>query len=183
MLDWVSFAGRYAWSDGFNFHHPHIKNGEETDFLLRAFRRDFQVNGPSVIRIIRTVLMGWRRYKHHPDPRIRARFAQRPRTFRSSMPVCSGQRDEPIATMHVGRSDDRNTRRDSSRVWLEITADDADCRTSHLSLARREERRLADGWTYEPPTYYESNQPAESPQAVHVQGVLAECVRAPRHRI
>jgi hypothetical protein len=59
----------------FNFRHAHIKNGQETDFILRAFHKDFEVNGPSIVRIIRTMLRGWKRYKNHPNPRIRARFA------------------------------------------------------------------------------------------------------------
>ena len=36
------------------------------EFLLRAFRRDFEVNGPSVTRIARTLLRGWRRHKTPP---------------------------------------------------------------------------------------------------------------------
>ena len=36
----------------FNFRHPNIKNGQETAFLLRAFHRDFEMNGPSVMRTI-----------------------------------------------------------------------------------------------------------------------------------
>ena len=40
-----------------------------------AFRRDFERNGPSIYRICRTTLDGWRRYKNDPDPRVRARFA------------------------------------------------------------------------------------------------------------
>ena len=37
----------------FNYNHPHIKDGQETELLLRAFGRDFEVNGPSIVRIIR----------------------------------------------------------------------------------------------------------------------------------
>ncbi len=59
----------------FNYRHPHIKDGQEGEFLLRAFERDFAVNGPSVVRIVRTTLRGWQRHKNHSDPRIRARFA------------------------------------------------------------------------------------------------------------
>ena len=59
----------------FNYRHPHIHDGQEADFMLRAFRRDFEVNGPSVVRIARTTLAGWQRYKDHPDLRIRRRFA------------------------------------------------------------------------------------------------------------
>ena len=42
----------------FNYRHPRIRSGEETEYLLRAFRRDFEVNGPSVTRIARTLLRG-----------------------------------------------------------------------------------------------------------------------------
>src|SRR5512143_192061 len=59
----------------FNFRHPRIRNGEETEYLLRAFRRDFEVNGPSVARIARTLLRGWLALKDHPDPRVRDRVA------------------------------------------------------------------------------------------------------------
>ena len=50
-------------------------HGEEGEMILRAFQRDFEVNGPSVTRIVRTTLAGWNRYQHHPDLRIRRRFA------------------------------------------------------------------------------------------------------------
>ena len=57
------------------FRHPHIHPGEETEFLLRAFHRDFEINGPAWSASPH-VAQGWKRYqKHHPDPRIRARFA------------------------------------------------------------------------------------------------------------
>ena len=59
----------------FNYRHPHIHDGQEAEFMVRAFQRDFEVNGPSVARIVRTTLAGWKRYKNHPDPRIRRRFA------------------------------------------------------------------------------------------------------------
>ena len=42
--------------------------------MLRAFNRDFQRNGPSTMRIVRTTLAGWKRYKNHPDARIRRPF-------------------------------------------------------------------------------------------------------------
>ena len=41
------------------------------ELVVRAFDRDFAVNGPSTVRIVRTTLAGWKRYKDHPDPRIR----------------------------------------------------------------------------------------------------------------
>ena len=58
----------------FNYRHARLAPGVEGDWLLRAFQRDFKVNGPSVARVSRTTLAGWLRYRDHADPRIRARF-------------------------------------------------------------------------------------------------------------
>ena len=59
----------------FNYRHPQIRMGQETEFLLRAFQRDFEVNGPSVIHSMRTLMKGWIKHKNHPEPRVRRRFA------------------------------------------------------------------------------------------------------------
>jgi len=68
----------------FNYHHTHITNGQEGEFILRAFDNDFEVNGPSVARIVRTTLAGWKRYKNHPDLRIRRRYAWEARELSTS---------------------------------------------------------------------------------------------------
>ena len=59
----------------FNYRHEHIKDGKETEYLRSAFSRDFEKNGPSLARMIRTMLNGWKRYKNHPDPCIRKRLS------------------------------------------------------------------------------------------------------------
>ena len=82
----LSAAGRIIPSDEvhpgeihgqsvFNYRHPNIPAGLEADMIFRAFVRDFEVNGPSITRIAQTTLAGWRRYKNHPKPRIRDRYA------------------------------------------------------------------------------------------------------------
>ena len=38
---------------------------------------------------------------------------------------------------------------------------------------RREEQRLQQGWTYEPPTFYETNSADGPPHAVRVVGIAA----------
>ena len=68
----------------FNYRHPHIHDGRETEYLLQAFQRDFDRNGPSMLRIVRTGLNGWLRYKDHPDLRIRRRWK---REFKDQAPV------------------------------------------------------------------------------------------------
>ncbi len=42
-------------------------------------------------------------------------------------------------------------------------------------MLRREQRRLAQGWTYEPPTFYETNQLDGPESAIPVVGVAATC--------
>jgi len=74
MLAGVDFAdihGQYK----FNFTHPHIDRDDSKSWLDRAFERDFDVNGPSLFRMMRTMFRGWTCYRHDGDPRIRARFA------------------------------------------------------------------------------------------------------------
>ncbi len=58
----------------FNFAHAAISREDSKRWLDWAFRRDFERNGPSIYRICRTTLEGWKRYKNDPDPRVRARF-------------------------------------------------------------------------------------------------------------
>ena len=58
----------------FAHRHPHIPPGDETRFLLKAFARDFEANGPSIMRMARGVLRGWKKFSKHPDKRVRARF-------------------------------------------------------------------------------------------------------------
>jgi hypothetical protein len=67
----------------FNYRHPHFENGEEENYLLDAFRRDFEVNGPSLLRLIRVLLNGWQSHKVH-SRRVRDRFAWEAAPLRST---------------------------------------------------------------------------------------------------
>ena len=145
----------------FNFKHPHIQNGEETEFLIRAFQRDFEVNGPSVVRIARTVLQGWRRYKNHPDLRIRNRFAWE-------------ARDLPVAyagTLWAARSWFRSQPVLAARISHVLNDIYEECGAKARLVAPlvgsclrfmlgREDRRLRRGWAYEPPCFYDLNEAA-----------------------
>jgi hypothetical protein len=143
----------------FNYRHPHIPRGEETGYLLRAFERDFQVNGPSVVRIVRTVLRGWKKYRDHPDPRIRARFAHEA----SNLPA----RYAGVlwATRREYRQDSRRVRQINQLLrelyelygWRTRLAAPLVGRYLHRRL-RRQDALLRSGWTYEPPTFYETNR-------------------------
>jgi hypothetical protein len=146
----------------FNYRHPHIHGGQEAEFMLRAFQRDFERNGPSVMRMVRTKLAGWRRYKNHPDPRIRRRAAWLV---------------ENLATTHAASVwAARMYYRKSPRIYRELSEIQRELYREFGLKARasaaiggpyvlwnilREERRLANGWTYEPPTIYETNCPGD----------------------
>jgi len=57
----------------FNFRHDAITRDQSKTFLDRAFQRDFDHNGPSLFRLMASMMTGWRRYRDDPDARVRAR--------------------------------------------------------------------------------------------------------------
>ncbi len=143
----------------FNYRHPNLKDGVETEFLLKAFTRDFEINGPSVLRVARTTLAGYKRYRKHPDPRIRKRFEQEAKDLAS---VYAGGlwaarrwfadqpqvRDRVAGVLH----DLYKICGLKSRLLAPLVG------RYLLSKLRQEDARLKTGWTYEPPTFYELNQ-------------------------
>ena len=85
----------------FAHKHPHIPPGMETGFLLKAFQQDFDVNGPSVVRMVRATLRGWKRHGRHAVRRIRRRFRREgdPLHFRYPAIVWAARewyRDNPL---------------------------------------------------------------------------------------
>ncbi|HVC20435.1 MAG TPA: cobalamin-dependent protein [Vicinamibacterales bacterium] len=71
-VDLADIHGQYK----FNFRHAHIDRDASKSWLDWAFQHDFDVNGPSLFRMMRTTFRGWARYRDAADPRIRARFAE-----------------------------------------------------------------------------------------------------------
>jgi len=142
----------------FNYRHSHIVDGQEGEFLRRAFERDFEVNGPSVARIVRTTLAGWKRYKNHPNLRIRRRYALEAREMGTAFSAA-------IKAMKLYYRKNTAMRTKMSAILKDIHYEFG--LKSRLSAAiggryvlrkiRKEEKRLAAGWTYEPPTFYEKN--------------------------
>ncbi len=141
----------------FNYRHAHIKNGLESELILRAFRRDFEVNGPSVLRVFRTLLAGWRRYKDSSDPRIRDRFAWETRDLAV---VQAGAlwaarrwfRNDPLQTAKIS-----GMMKDLFREFGLKSRLAAPFVGRYIrSKLRRENRLLQNGWTYEPPTFCET---------------------------
>ncbi len=141
----------------FSHRHLHIRHGQETEFLRKAFDLDFRVNGPSIVRVVRTTLQGWRRYGNHPEARIRKRFAWEARH------LAVGYAGALWAARRWFRSDpvlESKIARTLGELYREFglkarAAGPLVGRYLRFTL-RREDRRLRRGWTYEPPTFRET---------------------------
>ena len=138
--------------------------------MLRAFRRDFEVNGPSVMRILPTIMKGWMKYKNHPEARIRKKFEKEV---------------EKIPVFYAGALwASRRWFKGNSRVAEKMTGVLNDIYKEFgfksfvaaplvgrivLHLLRKEEKRLAGNYFYEPPTFYETSAKAVQPGKIASQ--------------
>jgi radical SAM superfamily enzyme YgiQ (UPF0313 family) len=156
MLDNVDLADIHG-QDKFNFEHAAISREESKRFLDWAFRRDFELNGPSIYRICRTTFQGWLRYKNDPDPRVRARFAWEARSLRDGYAAALWAMEKHLRrTNAVVAEKVRGLRQDLGREFgLVSRVVSRALGPVLLWSARREERRLANGFTYEPRTIVE----------------------------
>jgi len=152
-VDLADIHGQHA----FNFQHAAISREDSKRFLDWAFRRDFERNGPSLFRICRTTFEGWKRYKNHPDRRVRERFEREAASLRHAYTGVLWAMEHRLA-------------RTNRSVTLQIRALRKDLEREFGLAARaaagllgpvlwwtslREERRLAKGRTYEPATIIE----------------------------
>lgn len=145
----------------FNFRHPHIPPGEETEMLLRAFRRDFEQNGPSVTRIARTLLLGFRRHRHHPEARVRARFARECADLATVYAGALWAAEKWLRGNRTLAARIRGVRRELVREFgLKARAAGPLVGSVLLGTLALERRRLRRGWTCEPPTFFELNEAA-----------------------
>jgi hypothetical protein len=156
-IDPADVHGQYR----FNYRHPNIPPGAETDMLLRAFQRDFDANGPSVLRIIRTTLAGWRKYRNHPEKRIRERFAWEMEGFATTMAGATWAAKRDLAGKPETQAMLDATLTELYREFgLKARLSAWTLGPIVLHMLRRETRRLANGQTYEPPTFYDANAAA-----------------------
>jgi hypothetical protein len=141
----------------FNFRHRQISREQSGEFLLRAFTRDYESNGPSIMRIARTTFLGWKKHKNHPEKRVRERY----RREASGLFLQYGAALWAMERYFAGRNQQlvRKIRHLRSDIIKEFGQKAAVI--GHLGgriverTIRREEKRLNEGWTYEPPTFLE----------------------------
>jgi radical SAM superfamily enzyme YgiQ (UPF0313 family) len=159
-VDYADVHGQFK----FNFKHAAISREDSKRFLDWAFWRDFQLNGPSLYRISRTLLAGFKRYKDYPDARVRERFTR-------EMGKLSGVYSSALWAMERQfRKVDRNVSEQIRALRHEFKQESGFLSRMLPALlgpvllwtTRREERRLARGKTYEPPTILERSNWVEA---------------------
>ena len=156
MLDGIDYADIHG-QDKFNFRHAAISREDSKRFLDWAFWRDFERNGPSLARMCQTMLQGWRRYKNYPDLRVRERFERENTKLRTAYSAALWAAEHYFEKINKDVSRQiRELRREiakefglASRVAANVVG------PVLLWTTRREDRRLARGVTYEPPTILE----------------------------
>lgn len=163
----------------FSYRHKNFRNGEEEHFLLKAFRRDFEVNGPSLARLIDVTLRGWRRHRNHAERRVRERFAREilplrltyagavwamRRWYRSDARMRAGM-DELLKALYAEFG------------WMTRITAPVIGRYAHRSL-KKEEARLAAGWTCEPVCICEKNAAAMALENYRSSGVKTPAGKA-----
>ncbi len=143
----------------FNYRHKHISDGQEEQFILNAFQQDFDVNGPSLARLIQILLKGWQKYKNCTDKRIRERYRWETmplrttyagavwamnRRFRRNIPLTRKMKE---LLHNIYREFGLKTRIVTPVIGLYL----------YISL-KREEKRLSNDYCNEPAWFYEKNQ-------------------------
>ena len=144
----------------FNYRHPHFEKGEEENFLLDAFRQDFEVNGPSLLRLFRVLLNGWQKRTLHP-PRVRSRLAWEAAPLRSTYAGA-------VWAMKKYYHHDVQLRKKAEGLLADIYAEfgwSTRVITPLIGLhvysrLKKEEELLAAGHTYEPSSFNERNAAA-----------------------
>lgn len=152
-VDLADVHGQYK----FNFRHSAISRDDSKIFLDRAFERDFERNGPSLYRMCQTMLQGWRRYKDYPDRRVRERFARQRKKLGGAYNAALWVMEREFKKVNRSVSEQIHKLRREVEKEFPVVARLAAASLGPILLwsTRREEKRLAAGHTYEPPTFVE----------------------------
>ena len=144
----------------FNYRHPNIPPGAEAEMIRGAFEYDYLQNGPSTARVVETTLNGYLKYRNHPDARVRRRYEWEVVPMVSSYIPLVAYTKKHFKTLapNVSRWADGLLNRLcktfgwKGRIMAVLGA-------IYLTFkVRAEEKRLAENWVYDPPTFYERNE-------------------------
>jgi hypothetical protein len=145
MLDGIDLAdihGQYK----FNFVHSSIARDDSKTWLDGAFERDYRMNGPTLYRMMRTMMAGWRRYRNDADARVRARVAEDAKKLKSGWGAALWAMERYLRESNRDVSDKiRGLRRAIDRLVGPVL----------LWAARRDAERFPLGRPLEPRTFVE----------------------------
>jgi hypothetical protein len=167
MLEGVELADIHGQHQ-FNFEHAAISKEDSKRWLDFAFRRDFERNGPSIYRICRTTLEGWKRYKNDADLRVRARFAWEARALKDGYAAALWAMERHLRGKNAAVAEKVGALRQEIGREFGLLSRLVTSAIGPILLwsTRREERRLAAGQTYEPRSIVERlNWPSGAPSA------------------
>ena len=153
-VDLADTHGQYKLS----FRHAALSRDASQGLLDGAFRRDYERNGPSLYRIARTMLQGWRRYRNDPDPRVRARAARTAGQLRTGYVASLWAMERYLRRANRQVSERiRSLRLEVRRELGGLSSWVAQSLVGPLLLwsARREARRYPRGRPLEPRTFVE----------------------------
>ena len=141
----------------FNFRHPAIARDDSKTLLDRAFALDFERNGPSLYRLMRTMHQRWRRYGSDPDQRVRARVKVAATQLRAGYGAALWAMERYLRSANPEISDRiRALRAATERDFGSLTAVlNRTLGPMLLWTSRREARRYPDGRRLEPRTFVE----------------------------
>jgi len=154
MIDGIDLAdihGQYK----FNFEHAAISREDSKRLLDWAFRFDFERNGPSLFRICETIFQGWKRYRDCPDLRVRQRMANEAAKLRTTYDAALWVMEKRLRKTNADiaarigelRREIEREFGAATRLVRAVTG------PVLLWTSKREDRQLARGKTYEPPTF------------------------------
>jgi radical SAM superfamily enzyme YgiQ (UPF0313 family) len=143
--------------DHFNFQHAAIPREESKRLLDWAFRLDYERNGPSVYRLAKTMLEGWKKYRHDPDPRVRERIRDAGRGLRGGYGAALFAMEQYLRESNVEVSRKIRALRKEMEQELGVAQRwfDRAAGPALLWLARRDARKYPHGKRLEPMTFFE----------------------------
>lgn len=141
----------------FNFKHAAISREDSKRFLDWAFRFDFEQNGPSLYRICNTMFQGWKRHHNHPDARVRERFRIEGKKLKSTYNAALWAMAKRLQETNpaIAKKISELRREVESEFGLAARLIRWVAGPLLFWTSKREEKRLANGQTYEPRTFIE----------------------------
>ena len=169
--DFADNHGQYK----FNFRHAAIDRDESKRLLDWAFRLDYERNGPSLFRLMRTSFNGWLKYRHDPDPRVRARVTADAQQLKTGYAAALWAMERYLRGSHAEVAGRIRAFRHELRRELGAAFTVASALAGPLLLwtSRREARKYPTGRRLEPRTFVERhNWPAQPNLAARAASLL-----------